>query len=56
MKDSFRFVSTMAKGASPAHMFEHTADKFPDKAAVIYEDKPTTFRQMEEAANQTVRN
>ena len=49
-----RVLPVAAKNPSPAHMFELTADKFPDKPAIIFEDRSLTYRQMDDAANQMV--
>jgi len=46
------FSAGAANGFSPAHMFENTTDRFPEKLALIFEAERLTFRQLDEAANQ----
>src|ERR1700729_4202793 len=34
-----------------ADLFEHAADTFPDRVALIYGDRQVTYRQLEDEAN-----
>ena len=45
---SCRFKSRVKDEPTAANLFEGTARKFPEKDALIFEDKRWTFRQLDE--------
>lgn len=45
-------VSQMSAAPSPAHLFENTVDRHPDKVSLLFEGRALTYRQVDEAANQ----